>query len=172
MPPSELKLTALGYSDYDEYLKSVHWHRLRRVARAVLVYQCATCLSEDSGLHLHHKTYERLGNEEVTDLVWLCPTCHTDIHVLERRGLTTLDPDDMLGDPERAAITSAQRQAITEQQRAEYLELHGTKDIKKRASSLARRVRQHAHVLTTTGRVEELEAFLDTIQPLVEDLRR
>jgi hypothetical protein len=51
--------------------------------------QVCQCGSED--VDLHHLTYERIGAEEMEDLVALCRTCHQDVHVLEARGDIGLD---------------------------------------------------------------------------------
>ena len=32
------------------------------------------------GMHLHHRTYVRLGNERLSDLVPVCSSCHHFIH--------------------------------------------------------------------------------------------
>jgi hypothetical protein len=44
-------------------------------------------------VQLHHKTYDRIGAEDLTDLTPLCARCHALIHVLERRGDITLSFD-------------------------------------------------------------------------------
>lgn len=31
-------------------------------------------------LNIHHMTYERLGNEDFNDLVYLCKDCHSNLH--------------------------------------------------------------------------------------------
>lgn len=47
-------------------------------------------------------TYERVGEELLTDLIPLCAKCHQIVHVLERRGEITLDFQGIV-DFERAA---------------------------------------------------------------------
>jgi len=42
-------------------------------------WTCAACGSE-SELHVHHTSYERLGNEADDDLQVLCASCHHDTH--------------------------------------------------------------------------------------------
>lgn len=71
-------LLELGYDSYDSYLKSSHWRRVKANyrLRREWVCICGTTL----GLQLHHKTYERIGNEHFNDLVPLCQECHTAIH--------------------------------------------------------------------------------------------
>lgn len=73
---------------------------------------------ETERIHLHHKTYERIGEELLTDLVPLCPNCHTLVHVLERRGEMGLDFEGF-DSPERAAAYAAQRREISDDERRE-----------------------------------------------------
>ena len=54
-------------------------------------------------MQLHHLTYERVGEELLSDLTPLCSTCHAMIHALEARGDMTLDPAS-LADAERAFL--------------------------------------------------------------------
>ena len=60
---------------YLDYLKSQEW-KLKR--DEVLVFWkglCALCYS-DKDVQVHHRTYERLGHELLTDLLPLCDPCH------------------------------------------------------------------------------------------------
>ena len=41
---------------------------------------CRICEAHGVELHVHHLTYERVGKENLKDLVTLCRRCHTDIH--------------------------------------------------------------------------------------------
>ena len=76
---------------YGAYLRSTHWRRLRERYRRQRPWRCGVC--ETSGaLELHHKTYERLGAEQLDDLIPLCQSCHPLLHQLEREKQTTLDP--------------------------------------------------------------------------------
>jgi hypothetical protein len=34
------------------------------------------CAAEDVQLDVHHNTYERLGGEEISDVIPLCRECH------------------------------------------------------------------------------------------------
>jgi hypothetical protein len=45
-------------------------------------YQCVVCgrTQENTILHCHHRTYERLGFEDFEDLVTLCEECHARYH--------------------------------------------------------------------------------------------
>lgn len=68
---------------YGEYLKSDIWKRTRARYYAKHPRQCKICGSRGD-IHLHHKTYKRLGAEWLMDLVPLCATHHEEFH--EREG--------------------------------------------------------------------------------------
>jgi hypothetical protein len=76
-------------ADYREYLASPHWQAIRVRYRESDLPQ--RCMCGESQVDLHHKTYQRLGREELTDLLPLCRRCHVMVHVLERRGEVGLD---------------------------------------------------------------------------------
>ena len=65
---------------YDEYINSSSW-RLSPARLAELEssgYRCRVCngMAGEVELQVHHRTYERLGNEQVGDLTALCVNCH------------------------------------------------------------------------------------------------
>jgi len=62
---------------YSEYLKSHHWGAVK--ARIKRRKTCQLCNSKE-GLHVHHRTYERRGEELDEDLVLLCAECHRKFH--------------------------------------------------------------------------------------------
>ena len=63
--------------DYYEYLKSDRWQHLRR---SVLRRDNELCICGAKATEVHHKTYERIGNEPLSDLVSLCRHCHQNVH--------------------------------------------------------------------------------------------
>lgn len=65
--------------EYARYLEGSHWAILREDALVRFGYRCALCYSQEA-LEVHHRTYERLGDEELTDLVVLCADCHGRHH--------------------------------------------------------------------------------------------
>jgi hypothetical protein len=74
------KLRALPYADY---LKSTHWERIRERAIARSLGRCQLCNAlptERASLHVHHRTYERVGAEYLEDLIALCEACHRLFH--------------------------------------------------------------------------------------------
>jgi 5-methylcytosine-specific restriction endonuclease McrA len=68
--------TAVPYADY---LKTHHWRALRTKVLARWSGMCENCGSARAA-HVHHKTYERLGRELLSDLTPLCADCHAAEH--------------------------------------------------------------------------------------------
>jgi hypothetical protein len=66
------------------YLCSDHWRWKRRLALAAAEHRCQVCYG-DKRLDVHHRTYERLGQERVSDLTVLCRECHDLFHGSGRR---------------------------------------------------------------------------------------
>ncbi len=64
--------------EYKKYLNSSHWKQIR-----YQIYRkhplCKFCYRKN-WLNIHHKTYVRLGNERLNDLVVLCKFCHHALH--------------------------------------------------------------------------------------------
>lgn len=68
---------------YDDYLKTEHWKHVAGQAKVRARHRCQLC-NGDGELHVHHRTYERLGNEQPEDLTVLCSNCHTKYHADQR----------------------------------------------------------------------------------------
>jgi hypothetical protein len=66
---------------YDRYINSTAWERRRAAFFATHPKVCRACGATE-GIHLHHHTYRRLGQEPDRDLVPLCPHCHSLVHEL------------------------------------------------------------------------------------------
>lgn len=77
----DLQFTSRHNNEYKYYLTTVPWKEFR-FYMYVLVGKKCQCCKIDLGMrfNLHHITYKRLGNEEITDVAILCPECHSDIH--------------------------------------------------------------------------------------------
>lgn len=66
------------WSLYAEYLESSEW-KLRR--REVMRRDNGTCQScGNPAEQVHHMTYERIGNEDMEDLLAICRRCHRLAH--------------------------------------------------------------------------------------------
>lgn len=80
------RLSSLGFSTYNDYLRGEHWRRFKADYRASgRSMKCAVC--EWTKIQLHHHTYERLGCEYLSDVTPLCRIHHTWVHeVLKENG--------------------------------------------------------------------------------------
>ena len=74
---------AMTKTEYAAYLSSEHWKEVRnRILNEVS--HCERCgiprylanICYDQDLHVHHKSYRNLGNEDYSDLEVLCRRCH------------------------------------------------------------------------------------------------
>ena len=65
--------------EYEVYIHSQEWERKRQWALTYWGNKCATCFTSRE-LEVHHRTYERLGHELITDLIVLCDGCHEKFH--------------------------------------------------------------------------------------------
>lgn len=64
---------------YARHIASHKWACKRAERLEIDNHQCQTCLHDGSlwRLEVHHKTYERIGDEDVVrDLITLCVQCH------------------------------------------------------------------------------------------------
>ena len=66
-------------SEYQDYITSKEWEETRRLIFKKYDYKCAFC-GANKNLHVHHITYENLGEEKDGDLVALCSDCHKELH--------------------------------------------------------------------------------------------
>ena len=65
---------------YHDYMHSPEWKKKRQEAFSLHGRYCAACAS-NSNLHVHHKTYSSLGQENIDkDLVVLCYKHHKGVH--------------------------------------------------------------------------------------------
>lgn len=71
--------TEADKSEYEAYLASAQWKQRRAVRLEMADNKCERCgVSHFTAqLQVHHRTYERLGNELMSDLEVLCPRCHS-----------------------------------------------------------------------------------------------
>ncbi len=64
---------------YSRHIASHAWALKREHRKEIDSHRCQTCLHDGTlwRLEVHHKTYERFGNEDVErDLITLCSQCH------------------------------------------------------------------------------------------------
>lgn len=68
---------------YEDYLRTIHWKAAKKSALKRVGYRCQVCYAKGR-LHVHHRTYERLGCELLSDLTVLCEPCHELFHASSR----------------------------------------------------------------------------------------
>jgi 5-methylcytosine-specific restriction endonuclease McrA len=61
---------------YRDYLRSPEWRRTRAAALHRAGNACSLDITHTGDLEVHHRTYERLGEELASDLIVLCRDCH------------------------------------------------------------------------------------------------
>src|SRR5947207_3117264 len=61
------------------YLRSDHWRETRLGALDRAEHRCQVC-NRTERLDVHHRTYERIGEERPADLTVLCRRCHDLFH--------------------------------------------------------------------------------------------
>lgn len=66
--------------NYAMYLQSEEWQRKKRIVTEFWGGRCCLCNSTES-LQVHHRTYQRLGQELMSDLILLCDRCHELHHI-------------------------------------------------------------------------------------------
>lgn len=64
---------------YDDYLQTDRWKSLAALVKDRAGRKCQLCGSPER-LEVHHRTYERLGREQMQDLTCLCNLCHSAFH--------------------------------------------------------------------------------------------
>jgi hypothetical protein len=76
--------------DYEKYIQSKHWAAKRSLRLKIDDNKCQGCGKQES-LHVHHKTYVRLGNEDAeNDLITLCELCHDFVHKMHKQWTLSL----------------------------------------------------------------------------------
>lgn len=79
LPGETFPVLDLRTMPYDEYLQTMHWRHIRRLKLDEAGHRCEVCNAQDR-LQVHHRTYERRGEEQLSDLTVLCADCHGLFH--------------------------------------------------------------------------------------------
>lgn len=74
------RLAELRAMPYLAYLRTSEWRRTRATALLRAGNACSLDVTHTENLEVHHRTYERLGAEHMTDLTVLCHACHQLYH--------------------------------------------------------------------------------------------
>lgn len=64
---------------YQSHIKSAAWKRKRLQVIQRAGGTCERC-GKWAIVNVHHLTYERVGDEELSDLIGVCPRCHEELH--------------------------------------------------------------------------------------------
>lgn len=163
-----MRLLKLGFRSYPHYLRSARWADKRREYQESGLPQDCFC-GETEGIQLHHMTYERVGEELLTDLTPVCPPCHAMIHTLADRGEIGLDFTGFVNE-ERAARRRAVVEAEQYERLMSYLEDAAfIEDMRRTLQQLAKRARKQklreAHYLyRCVGPAKRIEDRLAALQ--------
>jgi hypothetical protein len=76
----KMKIVEQRKKEYDDYIDSDHWKKIRTEALERANYKCQLCGKTHGQLHVHHNNYKNLGNEKPSDLFVLCGYCHSKYH--------------------------------------------------------------------------------------------
>lgn len=68
--------------DYQAWLQTDEWQRIRQEAIERADHCCADC-GATRRLQVHHLHYRNVGAEQPEDLVVLCESCHSWRHISE-----------------------------------------------------------------------------------------
>src|SRR5262245_12430145 len=79
----------LKMHEYERYLETPHWQSFRKLAlesqlKKLGKNRCENCTTDSRDLHVHHRTYERLGCERIEDVTIVCRQCHEKIHLRDK----------------------------------------------------------------------------------------
>lgn len=74
------RLLELRSMPYREYLRTPEWQTRRKRHLKSAGYKCQVCNASSTRLDVHHRTYERRGEELFKDLIVLCRGCHELFH--------------------------------------------------------------------------------------------
>ena len=80
--PSQERLAELRAMPHWKYLRTPEWKRRREAALDRAGHACALDATHTEDLEVHHRSYERYGEEVDADLTVLCHGCHR-LHHLE-----------------------------------------------------------------------------------------
>lgn len=80
--PGKRTVSHLGYKDY---IRSDAWRSVKkRYLQSKNPKEYYGCLAPyEWFFHFHHRTYKNLGNENLRDIIPVCPRCHELIHETE-----------------------------------------------------------------------------------------
>jgi hypothetical protein len=76
---SDERLAALRSMPYADFLETAEWQDVRTAALEAADWRCQVC-NTDHRPEVHHRTYDRLGEELLEDVTVLCRDCHQRVY--------------------------------------------------------------------------------------------
>lgn len=70
----------LGKQNYQEYLQSEHWAKVKADTLSRANHKCQLCGKNGVPIHVHHNNYKNLYKETPSDVIALCSGCHGKFH--------------------------------------------------------------------------------------------
>lgn len=104
--------------EYEAYLQSDTWRQKRTQRLEIGKNRCAAC-HDRKALHVHHLTYARIFNEEMSDLIPLCGDHHTVIEKLIRSGKLSRQGDTLFLLTETVRLILSEKSVRKETQKRE-----------------------------------------------------
>lgn len=120
-----------------------------------------------------HRTYDRVGEEELEDLAPLCPSCHELVHAMEFAGyIQSLNPEEVadLSDDQRAEAHRHLAADQAERRRAELQATRGVDHAKRVGRSLSHRLK--AALIAAAKADADTTAEVSLIEQTLVDLER
>ena len=77
---NQIRIRELKSMPYALYLKSPEWKERRMRHLKSVGFRCQVCSHSGQPIDVHHRTYERRGEEYYRDLIALCRSCHELFH--------------------------------------------------------------------------------------------
>lgn len=78
------RLNKLGYTLYQDYLRSDEWANIKIYAFSKVEFQKCYICGATTNLILHHRTYTKIRlksmRKQIQALVSLCANCHHEVH--------------------------------------------------------------------------------------------
>lgn len=72
-----------SFAEYQAYIASAKWKAIRQGAMVAAGHRCEAC-NFHGALVVHHRNYERMGSEELSDVRCFCAPCHKLFHATSR----------------------------------------------------------------------------------------
>ncbi len=119
------RVNELRAMPYRQYLLTPEWRATRGAALVRFGHACSLDANHTDRLEVHHRTYDRLGEERADDVIVLCHACHRRHH-------------DHVGRPRRRAQKSASIGPPTFQAGVGSDEAAGSRRFESRQSLVAR----------------------------------